>query len=102
MQTQPTLQKKCQASTFSASSCGNLCNQRNGNCYTLILVNSLQIKSEIEADHGVGVVSADMIVALFLVTNGADIHLKNHKGQSPLSACTTDLTTFFKQYSERR
>lgn len=70
--------------------------------FTLLLFFTPQIQEEIEANYGVGVVSAGVIAALFMVTNGADIHIKNTASQSPLSLCAVDVAPLFKEYSERR
>lgn len=62
----------------------------------------IQLQNEIEADYDVGVVSNNMIVALFLASNGADIHIKDLQGKSPLGLCAKDSTALLKQYSEIR
>jgi ankyrin repeat protein len=56
---------------------------------------------ETEASHGVGVVSSNMVVALFLVSNGADMHIKDLRGNTPLSLCPKDSTALVKEYSEK-
>ena len=61
-----------------------------------------QIKAEIEDTHGVGVVSSNMMVALFLVSNGADMHVKDLRGNSPLGLCAQDTCALLKEYSEKR
>lgn len=62
----------------------------------------MQIKDEVDATHGVGVVSNNMIVALFLVSNSADMHLKDLRGNSPLGLCAKDTLALLKEYSEKR
>ena len=62
----------------------------------------LQIRDEMTAEHGEGVLSANMIVALFLIANGADMYMKNNNGQSPTSLCPSDSISLLRRYSERK
>lgn len=63
---------------------------------------TVQIQDEIVAEHGEGVLSANMIVALFLIANGADMHAKNKLGQSFISMCPSDSMSLLNRYSERK
>lgn len=58
---------------------------------------SLQIQDEVEVVHGKNVVSPNVIVGMFLVSQGADIHIKNYKGVSPLQTRPTDVSQLMEQ-----
>ncbi len=62
----------------------------------------MQIQDELEAEHGKGVVSTNIVVGLFLIANGADMHVKNIIGQSATNMCSSDFTSLLNKYSERQ
>lgn len=58
----------------------------------------LQIEDEVEKVHGKNVVSPNVIVGLFLVSQGADIYIKNMRGVSPLQTQPVDISALLTQY----
>ena len=57
----------------------------------------VQIQDEVEIVHGKNVVSPNVIVGMFLVSQGADTYTKNLKGISPLQIRPTDVSALMSQ-----
>ena len=72
-------------------------------CQKSILTCSLclQVEEELQTRHGGFEFEAYVVVACMLVQEGADLHLKNKMGQSPLQRCTSDLAAVVKAFAQK-
>ena len=71
-------------------------------CVTVLLCVIFQIQDEVEAEYGPNVVSLNVIVGMFLVSQGADTYTKNLKGVSPLQVQPADISELVSQCRSRR
>ena len=59
----------------------------------------MQVKEELDRMCGKNILSPNVVVAMFLVREGASIHIKNKRGFTPLQARAPDVIELIVNYA---
>lgn len=59
---------------------------------------TVQLMDEVETTYGKNTLPVNVIVGIFLVTQGADVFTKNVNGVSPLQIRAADVSSVIKSY----